>query len=110
MKLVILNVVFLFPAVMPTESTIGQNIRVEPTIKKSEISIYPNPVQDIFQLSHPDLVKSISINNIAGREVRRFDVRGNNTFSIDDLSKGIYIVRLFDSKNEPIKVVRLNKA
>ena len=110
MKSILLHIAFSFLVLIPTEMAMGQINKIDPTIKKAEISIFPNPVQDIFQLSHPDLVKSISINNIAGREVRRFEVRGKNTFVIDDLSKGIYIVRLFDAKNEPIKVMRLNKA
>ncbi len=95
---------------IPLGMVVGQSTQVDASMKKSEINIFPNPVQDIFQISHPNIIKSISINNIAGSEVRRFEVRGDNTFSIDDLSKGIYIVRLFDFKNEPIKVMRLNKA
>lgn len=110
MKIIFLHIFFSLMAFMPTELTVDQIGKEDSNPKTTKITIFPNPVQDIFQLSHPELVKSISINNIAGREVRRFEVRGKNTFVIDDLSKGIYIVRLFDSKNEPIKVMRLNKA
>ena len=110
MKSIVAHIIFLFLVIVPMKMTMGQNQMIDPTIKKVQINIFPNPVQDEFQISHPEIVKSISINSIAGKEVRRFKVRGNSTFSIDDLSKGIYIVRLFDHKDEPIKVLRLNKA
>ncbi|MDG2450651.1 MAG: T9SS type A sorting domain-containing protein [Saprospiraceae bacterium] len=110
MKSILLHIILFTMVLLPTDMAADQTLKIDPTIKKTKISIYPNPVQDVFQLSHPDLVKSISINSIAGREVKRFEVLGKNTFTIDDLSKGIYIVRLFDDNNEPIKVMRLNKA
>ncbi len=75
-----------------------------------DVNIYPNPVEDYFHLSRIEGVKYVSINNIAGREVKRFLVRGNQDFSISDLRKGVYIVRIFDTQDEPIKVVRLSKS
>ena len=81
----------------------------DPVSKSIDAKINPNPVQDVFQLSNSKGVKSISINNIAGREVRRFVVDGDHNYSIADLRKGVYIVRLFNYKDEPVKVVRLNK-
>ena len=94
----------------PLTMAMGQNEKTDPKITITDVNIFPNPVQDVFQLTHPEKVKYISIYNIPGKEIKRFEVRGNNTFSINDLSKGIYIIRLFDHENEPLKVIRLNKA
>jgi hypothetical protein len=96
----------------PLEEASGQFHAVnvsDVSSKNIDTKIYPNPVQDIFQLSNSEGVKSISINNIAGKEVRRFIVSSNHNYSIADLRKGVYIVRLFNYKDEPVKVVRLNK-
>lgn len=111
MKVKVLNIVLFLAILLPLEVAYGQSTAfTDPAKKEISIKIFPNPVQDVFQLSDAKGVKSISINNIAGREVRRFTVVGNQPYSISDLRKGVYIVRIFDFKDEPIKVVRLNKA
>ena len=82
----------------------------EKKITQIDVNIYPNPVEDYFHLSTIENIKFISINNIAGKEVKKFVVRGSMEYSISDLRKGIYIVRIFDTHDEPVKVVRLSKS
>jgi len=109
MKSFLRHIITLCLVVSTAYVAIGQIEKTDPTPNVSEIKIFPNPVQDVFQITHPEAVKYISIYNISGKELKRMEVRGNKAFSIDELNKGIYILRLFDHKNEPLKVMRLNK-
>ena len=53
-------------------------------------------------------VAKVGIFNIVGKEVRSYRHNPGNTYEIDDLSRGIYIVRMLDAE-ETIKSIRLSK-
>lgn len=113
MSLLRLHIVALIVLVSPFVAIFGQQRTAHSVDKKKpriDVNIYPNPVEDYFHLSTVDDIKYISISNIAGKEVKRFLVRGKEDYSILDLRKGIYIVRIFDTRDEPVKVVRLSKS
>lgn len=71
--------------------------------------LFPNPTSDRFSLSDDEGVKNIRIYTIIGKEIKSFDHMVGQSHPVDDLQRGIYIVRLFDSQNEVLKVLRLNR-
>jgi hypothetical protein len=79
---------------------------------KSNIKIYPNPVEDYFQINI-DVgisVEYISISDIFGKQILRYKAVTGHRYSVSDLRKGMYIVRILGPDDSLIKVMRLNKA
>jgi hypothetical protein len=61
----------------------------------SFLSIYPNPVGDVLRVDNAGSYKTISILNMAGKTVWNSNVnQANLRISVDDLDKGLYIIRL----------------
>jgi hypothetical protein len=71
----------------------------ESTIKESILNLYPNPTKNSFSLSRE--VQSVRVFDITGKQVKQFaeNTLKNNVFSVTDLTSGIYVVRIQDSKN-----------
>ena len=111
MKNLGLCIVVILMLVVPGNVSLAQQKKATPkiVIPRNSIKIFPNPVDDYFQLSNQEGIKAISVSNIAGKEVKRFNVNSDSEYSIAELRKGIYIVRLFDQKDEPVTVLRLSK-
>jgi 1,4-alpha-glucan branching enzyme len=72
------------------------------------ISLYPNPTNNIFSLTH--LASNVQIYNITGQLVKNFkgSFDTNHLYSIDDLKQGIYLVKITDDNNRQttIKLVK----
>ncbi len=77
--------------------------------ERTELKIYPNPSHDFFQIANDDLVKTIVIYNIVGKEISSFQHAKGRRHNITYLDKGFFIVRLFDNKGEVLKSLRLQK-
>lgn len=76
----------------------------------SNIKIYPNPATNRFVLSTASgAIEYITINNIIGKEIKKIFTRGNDSFDVSDLRRGVYIIRIFDRKDELVKAMRLSK-
>ncbi|MGE5356509.1 MAG: T9SS type A sorting domain-containing protein [Deltaproteobacteria bacterium] len=71
-----------------------------------EISIYPNPASSYFQLSNNQNVGRVEIFNMIGKKIKTFE-KSQSSYNIRDLRNGVYLLRLYDSKGQVIKVVRL---
>ena len=80
------------------------------TAEAVDIKLYPNPAREHFSIEIEAPVSSITINNILGKEITRYSTNPENKYSIGGLRKGIYIVRLFDDKDQLIKALRLCKS
>jgi hypothetical protein len=78
-------------------------------ISVSAIKVYPNPASEYFQISNSSQVNKIIIYNVLGKEIKTLFHYNNANHDISELKKGIYMVRLLDSKNKVIKTVRLSK-
>lgn len=70
---------------------------VSPTMSASEINknkvyIYPNPFKEILNISDIKHVKSISINDVSGREVK--SLAPSAELNLSSLKAGLYIVNL----------------
>lgn len=64
----------------------------------NEFSIVPNPTTDVFSISVP--TSKVELYTITGQLVRKFEASfdENHTFSIEDLTSGIYFVKAIDNQ------------
>jgi hypothetical protein len=74
-----------------------------------EIIIFPNPVKDIINIEfatqqNPNDQLNYILYNIVGQPVKMGRVE-NNTISIDETSKGIYFLELYDSQIRVVKKI-----
>lgn len=74
------------------------------------ISVYPNPVQDVFnvELGNTPTDVRVYIYNIAGQLQREVSLNDRMTsFNINDLSAGLYILNIVgDGVNENVKLIK----
>ncbi len=75
----------------------------------AEISIYPNPVNDVFSVAITLDIGEVRVYNILGREVSVYKTQDNKSFDAAHLKRGIYIVRIFDKQEQLIKALRMSK-
>ncbi|KFF18866.1 T9SS type A sorting domain-containing protein [Chryseobacterium sp. JM1] len=61
---------------------------------KGNLSIYPNPVQDILHLKSGEEIIKAEIYDAAGRIMNTKSVKGN-AVNVSELAKGRYIIKLF---------------
>lgn len=69
--------------------------------KTADFSIYPNPVKDklVVELKNLSNVNMLSIINMQGKTIKTIQLTEKQTeISMDDLSKGMYLVKLRDDK------------
>lgn len=63
---------------------------------KSVVKVFPNPSSDILYIEYPEIIKSIRIFDMAGREI--FSVSGidgvNSLINVSNYLKGIYIIKV----------------
>ena len=59
---------------------------------KNKVSIYPNPFQDVLKISDVKGVKSISVSDVSGRQVK--NLKPSAELNLSDLKTGLYIVTL----------------
>lgn len=59
-----------------------------------QIIVYPNPVKNVFSVSRE--VEKIELFAVTGQKVKTFsNVSANNELNVQDLERGIYLVKLF---------------
>lgn len=77
----------------------AQSLSKEEFNLADSITLYPNPSRDYFQLS--EAIEKIEIYTITGQLVKVF--KGgfiiDDSFNVNDLNKGIYLVKLTDNAN-----------
>lgn len=89
--------------------TADKSLNTKNISKTIDIKISPNPVDDYFTLQNDLSVNKIAIYNIVGKEVESFKHQSGNAYNISNYSRGIYIVRMFDSRGKILKSMRLGK-
>ncbi|MEO0042095.1 MAG: hypothetical protein RL329_1543 [Bacteroidota bacterium] len=78
--------------------------------KASNLRIYPNPVVDHFSIiDDNDIVETIAIYNMIGRQVRTFKTSEEAKYSIGDLPDGMYLIRFYSANGLMVKILRINK-
>jgi hypothetical protein len=71
------------------------------------VALSPNPASTYFTIN--TLVEKVQIYSITGQLVKSFSSASiNDSFSIEDLTKGVYIVKISDPNNRE-KTLRLIK-
>lgn len=61
-------------------------------VNKANVSVYPNPFTDVLKISNVKGVKSVSINDVSGREVK--SLAPSAELNLSNLKAGLYIVNL----------------
>ncbi|WP_051238808.1 T9SS type A sorting domain-containing protein [Gaetbulibacter saemankumensis] len=97
------------PYVCGVHSNMGGTITVEEALSNEKfaiknISLFPNPAEDILTLTIPNGVnlKAISIYNILGKEVINKPYLGNK-INISNLTTGMYLLKLSTSNSDITK-------
>ena len=81
-----------------------ETLGIDDIIKDSKISIYPNPVKDLFQISTQSQIEMIQIYNTLGLLVKT--IKDNfKEIDISELSSGSYFVRLFSNDGSIQKMI-----
>ncbi|MDR1683017.1 MAG: family 16 glycosylhydrolase [Candidatus Symbiothrix sp.] len=70
------------------------------TVSDEPINIYPNPVENILHFDGIDRLREISIKNISGQTVARFQ-NVEKSVDLSHLDKGYYILQLKDADGNP---------
>ncbi|MFV0305166.1 MAG: T9SS type A sorting domain-containing protein [Moheibacter sp.] len=77
-------------------------------VKLTDISIYPNPTNGVFQLNSQDLIQNVSIFNVNGKKLKQFTENSKNVeLAITDLPSGLYILKVQTQKG--VKSLKLIK-
>jgi len=92
------NVVFLF-----NQQT---DVKDLPT---ANVVLYPNPVTDYFSLDNAEMVATIRMFSIDGREVARFEPNTSNLYSIQNQPVGNYVLALEDKNGHAFQALELKK-
>ncbi|MDZ7876024.1 MAG: T9SS type A sorting domain-containing protein [Saprospiraceae bacterium] len=75
------------------------------------VKVYPNPAADFFSIQDDyDVVERVVVYNMIGRVVKNYTTNTNNKYNLNDLTEGLYIIRLLNSRGGTVKTIRLNKA
>ncbi|MEY4904369.1 MAG: hypothetical protein RLZZ292_2184, partial [Bacteroidota bacterium] len=59
---------------------------------KKEVTIYPNPTANFFELKNAENIESINVFDVNGRMVQSFSDVNATTFDVSNLPNGIYQV------------------
>lgn len=65
------------------------------------VSLYPNPVENTFQITTSEEIRSVSVFSVAGREVANFN--SQQDYDISQLSTGMYFVKIQSTKGEKVQ-------
>lgn len=92
-------------------ATVGDPNGIEILRDQNTISVFPNPATQYFKLNDANQeVKVINVYNIVGRLVNSFEVTNTQqSFSVIDLPKGMYMLQMLSEKNEILHTTRLNR-
>ncbi|MCH2214786.1 MAG: T9SS type A sorting domain-containing protein [Flavobacteriales bacterium] len=80
-----------------------------PFVERDQITLYPNPTEKLFRLGNTAKASKLVIYDARGKSILKYDVRVNESYRIEELEKGLYLVRLFDVNSEMLTTARLVK-
>ncbi len=62
-----------------------------------ELSLFPNPANDILNITSSETISEIEIVNTLGQVVKRFEVNADNAVcDVENLPNGVYVVRIYN--------------
>lgn len=75
-------------------------------LQNSELSVFPNPVTNSFQLKTNKSIESVKLYNITGRLLKTFNGKANY-YDISDLATGMYIANIkTQSGSKTLRIVK----
>jgi len=83
----------------------------DPTLRVNDFenklfSLYPNPVSSSFVINTKEVIKLVSVYDVSGKKVKEFEST-LDSYSIDDLSNGMYFVKIqFDKGTITKKIIK----
>ncbi|WP_282037004.1 carboxypeptidase regulatory-like domain-containing protein [Saccharicrinis aurantiacus] len=97
---------FEFGSEMEFEITLERRVGIDDV--ENEISVYPNPAQDVLNIQTNIPIKNLSFYAISGQKVKELSDPNSTVVNIADLAPGLYILKVVDTNNsETIK--KINK-
>jgi len=78
-------------------------------IDLSQVSLFPNPTSDLFQVKSDEYVRKVGVYNVVGKQVDEMSHIPGQAHNIEHLNKGMYLVRLMDETGQIIKTMKLSK-
>lgn len=85
----------------------NETLNVSDVSKNSAITLYPNPVKEVLNLSSEAKVNKVIISDYSGRKVLERSLNGGNKVNVQTLVKGNYLIQIFTEKGvESIKFIK----
>lgn len=97
------------PEMIISAEDVKIDIRSSQYKMRSRSAVYPNPSSNFLKLAQQKGVERLVVYNLIGKKVKTFIVDEDTRYDISKLPDGIYLVGLFDERNQIIKTVRIQK-
>ncbi len=69
----------------------------------AKLKLYPNPANDVINISSVELIESVTITDIIGQEVMKVNINASNTqLSVEGLNSGVYFVTVKFSEGSTV--------
>ncbi|SHI36509.1 Por secretion system C-terminal sorting domain-containing protein [Mesonia phycicola] len=75
-------------------------LKVDP-LNKLEIALYPNPVQNSFQIKTSEKVDEVSLFSVTGKKIAHFS--SQQDYDISNLPVGLYFVKIQSAEGESVQ-------
>ena len=72
-------------------------LNIDDEILSRSVKLFPNPVDDVLIVNSEIPLTKVEIYSILGKKVKEFNA-GFNSMQMDNLSNGVYIVRILGDK------------
>ncbi|MCS6930164.1 MAG: T9SS type A sorting domain-containing protein [Saprospiraceae bacterium] len=98
---------------VPADSVTVTFLFTSPTSKANQplppatVKVYPNPTTDGFWLSNAEVVRSMRVLSLDGREVARFLASPGAYYSLAEQPQGSYIIVLEDALQRPFQALEI---
>ena len=76
---------------------------------EKNIRVYPNPTNNILNVTDDEGVKYVEIFDIMGRRLESFEYNAQSSFDVSMLKSGIYLVKLIDVNKKAIGLSKFQK-
>ena len=82
----------------------NSSLGIDDELLANSINLYPNPAINILTINSKSPIIKVEIYSILGKKINEIKP-SFNTISIEDLSKGLYLIRLFSENNYTVKKI-----
>ena len=86
----------------------NETLSVSDLQKKSTVTLYPNPVKQILNLTSESKINKIIISDFSGRKVLEKSLNGENRIDVQSLTAGTYLIQIFTENDvETTKFIKV---